>query len=53
MSLTGGTGVAIQLDGAIFRDGDGGGNMISIDDCDDFEFSVETPKARCKAMAMN
>lgn len=38
VSLTGGSSVAIQLDGTIFRDGDDGGNMISIDDCDDLEF---------------
>lgn len=38
VSLSGGSACAIQLDGTIFRDGDGGGNMIAISHTSDFEF---------------
>ncbi|GME25887.1 Rhamnogalacturonase b protein [Neofusicoccum parvum] len=37
VSLNGGNASAIQLDGTIFRDGDDGGNMISVNHCTDFE----------------
>ncbi|KAK6537120.1 hypothetical protein TWF694_011319 [Orbilia ellipsospora] len=38
VNIRGGTGAAIQLDGTIVRTGTAGGNMIAIQDCQDFEF---------------
>ncbi|KAF2182075.1 glycoside hydrolase family 28 protein [Zopfia rhizophila CBS 207.26] len=44
VSLRQGSGAAIQLDGTIIRASDTGGNMISIEDSDDFEFFSGTSK---------
>ncbi|KAL9625061.1 MAG: hypothetical protein Q9160_000790 [Pyrenula sp. 1 TL-2023] len=38
VSLNSGSGSAIQLDGTIIRTGSDGGNMISVNNCNDFEF---------------
>jgi rhamnogalacturonan hydrolase len=44
VTLTGGTGWALQLDGVIYRTGTGGGNMIAVSGGSDFEFFSATGK---------
>ncbi|KAF2111278.1 RGase A [Lophiotrema nucula] len=44
VSLTKGAGVAIQLDGTIYRTGTAGGNMIFVQSSDDFELFSSTGK---------
>ena len=41
-TLTGGSAVAIQLDGVIYRTGTDGGNMIFVEHTDDFELFSST-----------
>ncbi|KAF9886448.1 hypothetical protein FE257_011480 [Aspergillus nanangensis] len=44
VTLTGGTGVAIQLDGTIYRTGSDGGNMFMIEHTSDFELFSSTSR---------
>lgn len=42
VTITGGTGVSINLDGIIYRTGTAGGHMIIVEHTTDFEFYSST-----------
>ncbi|KAK1150045.1 hypothetical protein N8T08_003603 [Aspergillus melleus] len=44
VTLTGGKGTALQLDGILYRDGDDGGNMVMIEHTSDFELFSSTAR---------